>query len=173
MPSRWKIALDWGGTMYCNQYDSLIFPIDSDHPAIDWTSFSGFVSTLSIITAELLKYLQDFTRAILLELTLAQTTIIFDCLEICYWHATAFNEHLSLRMRLNAFGVVISTSKSKLPHLIDQEVISLTTMLRGLFSKYLALQNVLENDYYVYVRQSLERYNTVFFFFLLLICNMT
>lgn len=162
---RWKIRLEWGGTLFCSQFNVIVFPSKNEEPSLslsNWTMFSMYLSTSFNMTCEFLKLLRDFSYDSFMLLTYTQIRVVLDGLEITYWHAVSFNEQLSLRMRLKSLGINTTSSVSKFPQLIDQEVLSLSTILRVLLSKYLTTKNSnLLDESSIYISANLERYDVV------------
>ncbi len=129
--------MDWGGVLFCNQYDTVIFSKRHDESGIsDWPTFSSYLTTSLNITFDFLKLYRDFFVYFQQAFTLGQIEIVVNSLEISYWHGVSFNEQLSLRMKLSNLGVAGSPHVTKFPQVIDQEVVGISAIVEGLFSKY-------------------------------------
>lgn len=63
---------------------------------------------------------------------------LFATLEILYWHARSFNNDLALRSRLHQKAFMLFSNKpNQLPHLLEQEVNSINTLILLSYQLYL------------------------------------
>jgi len=139
------VKLNWGGMLYtCD--DSAILCQAEDrctNKLHDRTVYSSVIA-MSTIVVELINFIGEFCVTFRDKLAFKDFRELLLALELCHWNALSFNENLPLRLRL----FQISKEKSHLPHLLEQEVLSLENLLSILFSLYLTNCDADEDEIY-------------------------
>lgn len=119
-------------------FEDLSFSVDTSNSHKHFSSHNSIYSSvihMSTTVVGLIAFISEFCGRFDKYLRLEDFKELLSSLELCHWHALAFNENLSLRLRL----FQISEEKSYLPHLLEQEVLSLEKLLLVLFSQYLSI----------------------------------
>lgn len=149
------IELEWGGKLFTSD-ETILSSVAKDRnfgpqSFITTNATCGTLVSMSTVVVELMNIVSEFWRTFIAFMDMENFKTILFVLEISHWHALAFNENLSLRLRLLQF----SDEKNNLPNLLEQEVLSLEKLVLILFSLY-----AMDNDQidYVFLQNWIERF---------------
>jgi hypothetical protein len=143
--ARSVVRLSWGAKLYCTDHVPELQTVYSeqmstDHSADDfvpWRQISSSVMTSMVVSLDILPLFQEVLLNRYSAWNTSQLTTLLLALEASHWHARSFNENANLRRNLHRLGFMpFRDQPSRWPHLLEQEVQSLTLILEAVLSMY-------------------------------------
>jgi hypothetical protein len=138
--ARSVVRLSWGAKLYCTDHVPELQTVYSeqmstDHSADDfvpWRQISSSVMTSMVVSLDILPLFQEVLLNRYSAWNTSQLTTLLLALEASHWHARSFNENANLRRNLHRLGFMpFRDQPSRWPHLLEQEVQSLTLILEA------------------------------------------
>ena len=146
VPARKSIILDWG-VLYSQEKWPPAEPqtssgLSPNAPRLSteqaWKRFSVSCMTSMVVTLDSIRIIDNIIKTHSNSLQLDHYTSLLTALETSYHHAYSFNCNSNLRSNLRSMNFMsFHDNPTKLPHLLDQEVISLTKILSLVLRLYL------------------------------------
>ncbi len=149
---------DWGGTLYCTDDVLNTFAIiktmegdklankvallspalpNQTFEAISWRKLSAIAMVSMISTLEFMSMVDDLMISNYDSWDLSHFECFLSALECVHHHARAFNENKYLRNQLKLCGFMeFPNNPDKLPHLLDQELTSLSCIINIILRLY-------------------------------------
>jgi hypothetical protein len=149
------LKLHWGALLYCTEYVGEIHAAYNEHMSTDgvgdefvtWKQIGGAVMTSMVVSLDLLPLYQEIVLMRYTSWTTEQLTTLLCALEASHWHAKSFNESTNLRKSLHRLSFMPFRDKpSRLPHLLEQEVQSLTLILEAVLRMHSDSESVLRSS---------------------------
>jgi hypothetical protein len=146
------VQLPWGRLFCVND------AITVQGPAITlpWDQIEGSVMTSMVITLDIIKVVGDVVIARFDHFNKEHFYEYLSGLEVLYWHARSFNGDKAIRVNLfrNHF-MVFPDDANRYPHLLEQEVFSLSKILEISLAIY---STTARNDLAVFAEDWVHRY---------------
>lgn len=146
LPTRVVLLLPWNGRLYCPQQSPLIASAlakintkeNVEHSLDAWNLLRGSVMTSMVVSLDFIRIVGEVVSANSDFWNISQLTDLLDALEALHWHARSFNNDVSLRNSLHKYDFMrFRDDPNRLPHLLEQEVHSLSTILEIVLRIYI------------------------------------
>ena len=134
--SRCRLELCWGASLYSTDfgpsvvstYSSQLSSRFSFHDGLPWRSIASSVMTSMVVSLDICSvYKEILLGGRYKTWDRGQLNSLLMSLEASHWHARSFNENFGFRLNLHKQGFMAFRDKpSRLPHLLEQEVHSLS-----------------------------------------------
>lgn len=132
IPLRHCISLPWGilytTTDYSSsQYSELeVLQVDNTK----WNSIASPVMTSMVLSLDSIRVFGEIISSYFGAWTVNQFSDILSSFEVLYWHSRSFNANITIRKQLHARKfMVFPDDPKRFPHLLEQEVFSLSKIL--------------------------------------------
>ena len=148
MPSRTRIELEWGASLYSGEvYQELKRPgsitVKSSQLNKEqaWPQLATSAMTSMVISLDYIQLMKELLVTQTYNWDLQNYASFMTALEASHWHAFCFNENSALRLQLQQRGFMNKNRSSRnisadIPHLLEQEVLSMEQMLFTTFRLY-------------------------------------
>lgn len=160
VPSRSRVVLEWGATLYSGEsfersvQESDKVPADpstsflgKDQP---WQQLSTSIMTSMVVSLDFIELSRELLVARNYHWDLHNYSALLCALETMHWHAFCFNENSHLRLQLQQRGFMKKTpsrsGSTELPHLLEQEVLSMEQLLFTVFRLYCHNKHITATD---------------------------
>lgn len=151
--SRYRIALQCGASMFATDVDypfldtsaapakPLALSDPSSKPRLtgeqQWREIAQCAMTSMVISLDLLQVVNQVLKANFSMFSVDHFSTILSSLEVSMWHAKSFNDCVSLSFRLQQKRFMrFRDDPSRMPHLLQQEVLSANILLSASFQLY-------------------------------------
>ena len=112
-----------------------------------WRQFTKSAMTSMVISLDFIEVISNIVSFHCASFSSKHVTTLLDSLEAFYWHARSFNDNYRLRYKLRQKGFMIFLGNNNmLPHLIEQEVNSISRIIDLLLKIYLRDNGCEYND---------------------------
>lgn len=129
IPPRQCILLSWGAKLYRPTGYEVLHPKKIVASQLPWEQIKQSAMTSMVIALESIRVVSDVVSLYFHTLTPRQIGDVLFALESLYWHARSFNCSQSLRVALFDREFMKFPDFERFPHLLEQEVFSLSKIL--------------------------------------------
>ena len=130
LPTRHCVSLPWGLLYSTSDFGSDDETISQTNASVKWSTIAPSVMTVMVLSLDSIRVFGDIINTYFDTWTVSQFSDILMSFEVLYWHARSFNASTEIRKRL--FGqkfMVFPDDPKRHPHLLEQEVFSLSKIL--------------------------------------------
>ena len=127
------ISLDWGATLYTTDtltdMNSKKIKVNSQSKvSVDqkWRKSSSSLMTSMVVTLDLIKVVTEALDSHSSDWKVKHVDLFMKAIELAFWHARSFNDNYALRSQLQRRGFMQRIDTSILPHLLEQEINSIS-----------------------------------------------